>query len=727
MSRRHPLTRRKRLTTLILATLSATALNNAHAQSTTDLGSVQSSATTTSTNDGTPAKQASAAYQAPTQGSLIATQPQSIISQHYIENNAAPTANYSDIIQISPSVSDIDPNGPGLMESQGLSIRGFTDGQYNVTFDGVPWGDSNDFTHHSTSYFTSQNIGSVTVDRGPGDARTVGDATFGGTISIQSKDPSTVATFTPSISYGSWNTLVAGATYNTGVLPQLGDARAMFSYSQTTSDGYLTDANQQRQNYFVKLEKPIGDDTLVTFVATYNHVHQNVSVGATKAQIAQFGPDFGLNNDPTSQAFSGYNTDDIHTDFEYLGVQTRVSSWHIDNKLYTYAYYHSGFNGEDPNGETPNGTVFGANNVPGQHLLNDYRSVGDIFKASREVGPGTLTLGAWVDHQVNTRSLLEIDDTLGGVLNGTQASATDRAQNDTLLTLQPFVEYEWKLPFNLSLDSGLKYVSFKRDINADVNQGTGEPLVFGHTFSKLLPSLALHERINSNWSAYAQYAKGYLAPNLNVFFVPDPTVSGQPDPEETDNYQIGTTYKSDRLTASADIYYINFINAVESRTVGGQTEFFNAGGAIYKGIETEATYYLGQGFSLYGNLTFNDAKQKGTDDWLPNAPNKTAAAGVIYERGPLYSSLIMKFVGHEFGDTGNTQPIGGFAVTNFAAAYTFKQPTTWMRNTRVGFQVYNLFNRTSIDALAGFTAADNTPLYWTVPGRAFTVTLSTDF
>ena len=100
---------------------------------------------------------------------------------------------------------------------------------------------------------------------------------------------------------------------------------------------------------------------------------------------------------------------------------------------------------------------------------------------------------------------------------------------------------------------------------------------------------------------------------------------------------------------------------------------------------------------------------------------------MLYERGPLNGSLIMKFVGHQFGDTGDTQPIGGFAVTNFATSYTFKNLAPWMHNTRLGFQIDNLFNRTSIDALAGYTAADSTPLYWTIPGRAFVGTLSTDF
>jgi len=90
-------------------------------------------------------------------------------------------------------------------------------------------------------------------------------------------------------------------------------------------------------------------------------------------------------------------------------------------------------------------------------------------------------------------------------------------------------------------------------------------------------------------------------------------------------------------------------------------------------------------------------------------------------------SLITKFVGHQFGDTGDTQPIGGFAVTNFATSYTIKNLAPWLHNTRIGFEVDNIFNRTSINALAGFTVANNTPLYWTIPGRAFIGTVSTDF
>src|ERR1700722_9828199 len=183
---------------------------------------------------------------APSQGSLVATQPQSIVGRDFIQLNDAPAANYTDIIKLTPSVWAVDPNGPGLMETQGVSIRGFQDGQFNVTFDGIPWGDSNDFTHHSTSYFMAQDIGNVVVDRGPGNAATLGDATFGGTVYVQSADPKREMGFTTLLSFGSFNTYLEGVRFDTGEVSQWGGLRAFISIKHISSDGYLTNANLDR-------------------------------------------------------------------------------------------------------------------------------------------------------------------------------------------------------------------------------------------------------------------------------------------------------------------------------------------------------------------------------------------------------------------------------------------------------------------------------------------------
>ena len=97
----------------------------------------------------------SAQTMAPTESRLEATQPQSIINLQTIQNSIAPTADYAMIAALSPSVTNFSTNGPGLNESK-PTLRGFTDGQYNVTIDGIPFGDGNDYNHHTTSYFPAK-------------------------------------------------------------------------------------------------------------------------------------------------------------------------------------------------------------------------------------------------------------------------------------------------------------------------------------------------------------------------------------------------------------------------------------------------------------------------------------------------------------------------------------------------------------------------------------------
>ncbi|MDE2432361.1 MAG: TonB-dependent receptor [Burkholderiales bacterium] len=714
-------------THLMLGGAIVASANVSHAETPVDLGTVQSNAGVDAASGSTQAKKASAPYQAPTKGSLTATQPTSIISKHYIQENASAGANYTDIAQIAPSVWSVDPNGPGMMESQsgGPFLRGFANGQYNVTFDGIPWGDSNDFTQHSTSYFMPQDTGNISVERGPGDASNIGNATFGGTIAVTSKDPKDSPTFTPYAMVGSFNTKLEGVEFNTGAMHNYGDMSSFIDYKSFSTDGYLTNSKLKRQNLFAKFVKPLSDSTLLTFVTMQNKVHQNVPLGTTLANMQKYGRNYGLNNDPTSQNYSGYNYDDITSDFEYLGLNSIDNGWKIDNKLYTYAYYHNGFNGSDPGGAQANGTVYGATNVPGQKMTMNYRSVGDLLRLSREIGPGVMNLGGWVDHQSNNRWQYEIDFTNGGALNGAPLSAaTDRAMDDSLTSLQPYVDYAWKASDRLTVTPGLKYAVFRRTIDASVNQGTGLPYKDSHTWTKALPSVTARYALEKNWSAYTQVAEGFQAPNLNAFYKANPDL-GTLKPEQTKNYQIGTTWASPRLALSADIYRINFDNKIAASPSGTGTIFTNAGGVTYQGVEGEGTYYLGQGLSLYGNFSFNSAKDNTNHQWMANTPKNTAGVGLIYNKDQFYASLLAKHVGSRFGDSGQTIPLAAYTVTNLATSYTFKDVGTWAKAAKVGFQINNLFNRTDIYALGTYDA-NNNPMYFTLPARNFQLTFSVD-
>ena len=104
-----------------------------------------------------------------------------------IQNFMAPVADFAEVIQQAPGAFSTNPNGIGL--GQGKSFfRGFSDGQYTLTFDGIPFEDTNCPTHHSWASFPSQWISSTDFDRSPGQASDFGPTNFGGSINLKSPE-----------------------------------------------------------------------------------------------------------------------------------------------------------------------------------------------------------------------------------------------------------------------------------------------------------------------------------------------------------------------------------------------------------------------------------------------------------------------------------------------------------------------------------------------------------
>ena len=697
----------------------------------------------------TGAKEGTAPYEAPTQGSLNAGEPQSVISQHYIENNLTPNANFTDIINIAPSVSQITPNGPGNAEMLQMSIRGFQDGQFNVTFDGIPFNDSNDFTHHSTSYFTADTIGNVLVDRGPGTAAQIGNATFGGTVAVQSKDPSAARNVSPSLMFGSWRTKDASFEVDSGAIPQANGGRGMFTYTSLDTDGAMTNNGQSRRNAFFKYVQPVNADTSVTFAAMYNTVHQYVSqFGTTPANLAAFGPTYSLSQVPSSESYYGFNYDDLHTDFEYVDVKTKWNAVRLDNKTYTYAYYHKINETNDPSltggalgandaangvGLPSTGTALGPNDVGGQKGMNNYRSIGDILRAEGDIGPGTVRGGVWYDYQWNDRLLYNVDWTLGGVpdpygsVTGSGSPTPyQRAFHDGLTTVDPFIEYEVRPIDALTITPGVRYSKFSRDVNGPFVPGINGPESYSHSWNGVQPSVYANYRLAPNASVYAQYARGFLAPKDTLAFNPSLATSHGLNAQKTDNYQAGATWKSNRLTVSGDLYYIKFNNYETINGGGSKVVLTGGGAATFKGVEFEGTYGLGAGFNLYGNWTRNQQKyQDGT--LVQFAPDGTYAAGVIYDSHGLYGSLIAKHVGSELqGGNQQNYTIPGYLTTDLSLAYTLKNPTAGFKDVKFRFLASNLSNNRAIYYVYG-NALNGDDAFMTLPGRSYFAGISADF
>jgi iron complex outermembrane receptor protein len=742
------------LTALLIAAPAGAQQAPASATTTIDLGQLLASGSSTGAADASlAATPGTAEHAAPSRTPLNVGQPTSVISQQYIEKATSPTEPYDELISISPSVQDIQPNGPIAQQNYGESIRGFQYNQFNTLLDGIVIPG----TPQTAVYFTNHDIGSVGVDRGPGTAATIGYATFGGTVSVVSKDPDAVATVNPYATMGSYRANLYGLDLETGAQPKLDGGRGFIDVSGTATGAALSGTTTERKNVFLKWVQPLGPNTVVTAAAIINHSYGHTPYGTTAAEIKQYGYGYALNNNPGSQSFYGDNTDVYNTDFEYINLKSKLTeNLSIDDTAYTNAYYHNGFQGADPNGTTCNintsdangcnpavvayidGKKAPVNDVPGLKGHSDFRDYGNILKSTYTTSFGAVEAGFWFDYYTQSAYKYTADLTQDGVPYTTKKTNQPFTYlyTDTLTTEQPYIQADVNLASNLQLIVGTKYTAIDRGINATINKSTLLPAKYKTFYTDYEPSAELKYRFQPNWSFYGQIAKGFLVPTISVLNTKIPT---DVTPETTVNYQAGTSYQTAGLSASADGYYIPFQNFINSEKVPAGTLYYDDGGATFRGVEAEATKTLVFNTSLYINGSLNDAT---FDDGaqVAQSPRRTGAVGLIYdatgllqEHDALFATLTTKYVGPQYGQykansTGggvDSYPIKSYDDTSLTVAYTFNIAP----KKAITFTTYldNLLNREGLVGLAGVAGDGKTPLYWTQAGRSVFFSLSGKF
>lgn len=707
-----------------------------------------------------------AAQDAPSKGSLEEMQPESIISRQFIEQVTPQMGDWTSVAAIAPSVSGITSNGGGIGEYNKLTMRGFQDGQYNVTFDGIAFGDTNDPTHHSASYFPASTIGAVVIDRGPGAAGDLGQANFGGAIHFFSLDPAESFGVTQKLSYGSYNTKAAVTTINSGEMN--GGAKLILNFDERNSDGELSHSGGYEANQMMKFVSPIGENFNLTLFAAREETRFNIAdagPGETWQQVQLYGKDFALNAIPNDEHNYKFNYEYKTSDFEYADLKGQVTpSISVEMQPYTYFYANKTTAANDvtgiiggPNTSPPSVTKApqSASDIGGYDKLNEYRVVGDIIRLNKDWSFGTLKIGGLVEHSSTTRHNLFIDLTLNGYPDNKYKSPTvtnAKLQEDsTWLQWQTFMDFYWKPTDNLTIAPGFKYVHFERDVSAADEKVAGgssnQALVGSNTYTKPLYFLTANYKIRSDWSVYGQVATSFLVPSLSALYVAGVNLQGL-QPQTTISYQAGTVYTHGRITMDADVYRVDGDNIAVSCNIADPTAanptattsgFCNAGKARWTGVEGEGAYAFDFGLTLFANASLNSAKQLGNAantaagiagnpaQTLTNAPKSTYAAGGIYHTGPWALSLTYKDSGpYVAGYTAGGQALHlpGFNTLDASVRYDVS------KRLYVQFQAFNLADKRAVTSFSGSTAlfsTQDTGLYQFQAGRTLEGTIAAKF
>ena len=666
-----------------------------------------------------------AAHVAPSQASLEARSAVSLISKEFIQNFTSPVSDYSDMVQMAPATFSVSANGPGLADTK-IFFRGFKDGNYNMTFDGLPFNDTNDPTHHSWVFFPGPFIGSTLFDRSPGDATVIGPANAGGSINLLSRDLSSSPLFQASISYGSWNTRLLQFDFDSG--PFGGKSKRnnfLVDMHQLNSDGYQTYNDVTRWGGDAKYQLRINDKTILTAYTGIIDLASNAPnvKGPTRAQVAQFGDNFLLNNDPASSSYYKYAWYQIPTDFEYVALNSELGKgWRFENKVYTDRYYN--------HQQYTSGAALTF--ISGTDKLNSYRKYGDTISVAQDSKWGTFRTGVWYEIAYTDRFQTPTDPR-----TWIDVVTPNFHEKFTTQSLQPFAQYEYRATRRLTVSGGFKVSNYKMHLNQFADNGktigclggtlttdsvtkvvtcslgNGYFVTHEGNYHAFEPTADVRYRVRNNWTLYAQYAAGNVIPPSSVFDVKNANVRTTPNPTQTKTFQFGSVLKMNRFTFDADAFFIKFDSAYASVTdpVTGETTYAPAGNLVSKGFEAEGNVVVGHGFNLYLNGTVLDSKYNTTNRWSPNAPHDTETLGVTYLHKNWDVGFFNKRIGQIWQDNGSLNQavaIDPFNITNLFFNYTMKEASHW-RGTKFRVGVTNLFDKHNIIGTTPASTASNLP------------------
>ena len=470
-----------------------------------------------------------------------------------------------------------------------IYFRGFVDDDYSMTWDGVPFNDSNDPSHHSWAYIPAAAIGHVDFDRSPGTASDIGPSNFGGTIHFFSPELSDEAHVRLEETYGSWNTNQILGDINSGAFLH-GKAHFWLNCDYQSSDGYQTFSPKQDVAATAKFDYKFSDRTYLSVIGTNIIVDAFTNNDPTRRQLLHYGDNYLYDNTETNADFASTSTYYYDPQFWRFSVYHVASffdivsfnhdfgkNWKLTTKTYGYGYsnhqHYQNKTDQDLITDSVNTSlkyeVVGGTDQPGWvntttmtsptptgvDKLNQYARGGEIEDLSYATKWGVFRTGSWYEltntlrYQIYTDPITWVDSpyvhdikfhehflhhgrpALCRVPMGFDPGCDHhRRRQGCLLSHEP--DSVRGRPYDRSLPAS--------------NRPPAQPLACGvalalaanctattqhaQNYNSILPSIEANYRLNPVASVYLQYGRGSIAPYSAVFDTKGAEVAVTPPP-----------------------------------------------------------------------------------------------------------------------------------------------------------------------------------------------------
>src|SRR6185436_2195503 len=184
------------------------------------------------------------------------------------------------LLRDAPSVHAYTESGAGGSGYSYFTLRGVGPTRINFTLDGVPLADSEDMgTYFADFPDLARSLQSIQIQRGVGTS-TVGSASFGGSVNMESIDLAQDQSISATLGTGSFGNRQASVGWQSGALP--GGLALYTRLSYLENEGFRDNSGITQHNLFLSASKDLGD-SLLKLTRFSGHEKQQLAFYATDA------------------------------------------------------------------------------------------------------------------------------------------------------------------------------------------------------------------------------------------------------------------------------------------------------------------------------------------------------------------------------------------------------------------------------------------------------------
>lgn len=226
----------------------------------------------------------------------------STITQEFIETQAAGQT-INEVLNLVPGMNFTN-NDPYGSSGGNIRLHGFDGARISQTFDGMPMNDSGNYSLYTNQQLDSELIGTASVNTGTTDADSPTASATGGTINVNSINPTSEFGGWVKGSIGDFDFKRVMALVNTGEIGPWGTS-AWLSYSDQSYDKFKGQGDLGKIQYNFKVYQPIRDNG--DFVSLAGHWNRNRNNNYNGPNLFK-NPDGSLGSTADTSPF-GWNVD----------------------------------------------------------------------------------------------------------------------------------------------------------------------------------------------------------------------------------------------------------------------------------------------------------------------------------------------------------------------------------------------------------------------------------